>query len=151
MAKKKKQKPIEEAPVKKANPVGHPPDYKPEFCEMLIEHMRQGLSYESFAGLDEVDVCIKTLYNWERQFPEFLQAKERAKPKSQLWWETTGKNNIISMPGVSLNATVYRMNMINRFGWKDKAEDDKKIQIGLENLSDDELDKKIKELEAKDE
>jgi hypothetical protein len=143
MSKKKKEK------KKDKSFGGCPTNYRPEYCEMLVEHMAKGYSFESFAGV--VNVVFKTLYNWEKEHPEFLQAKQRAKAKCLMKWESIGIDNIISMPGISLNPTVYRMNMINRFGWKDKAEDDKKIQIGLENLSDDELDKKIKELEGKDE
>ena len=37
---------------KERNPVGRPTKYKPEYCEMLIEHMSEGLSFESFRRCD---------------------------------------------------------------------------------------------------
>lgn len=47
--------------------------YKPEYCEMLIEHMAKGHSFESFGG---VVLCgVRTLYDWAERFPEFAEAK----------------------------------------------------------------------------
>ena len=69
--------------------VGRPTDYKPEYCEMLIKHMAEGLSFECFAAL--VDTSRETLYNWTEKHPEFLYAKKRGLEKCQLFWEKLGK------------------------------------------------------------
>lgn len=48
--------------------------YKPEYCDMLIEHMAEGFSFESFGG--KVRCGRTTLYDWVANFPEFAEAKE---------------------------------------------------------------------------
>lgn len=50
--------------------------YDPKFCEMLIAHGRKGLDFESFAA--EIGVSRTTLYDWEKKFEEFEEAKELA-------------------------------------------------------------------------
>lgn len=149
MAKKTKSIPpetvkkIKEIKERKKNGMGAPPKYKEEFCELLIEHMSEGFSFESFAGV--VGCCMKTLDNWALEYPDFLRAKAEGRQRSLFWWEKQGHKGLFSMEGVSLNPTVYRMNMINRFKWKDKAEEEKKIDLSVENLTDDQLENLIKE------
>ena len=50
--------------------------YKPEYCDKLIDHMRQGKTYTSFAKL--VKVRPATLIDWEREYPDFNNAKSEA-------------------------------------------------------------------------
>lgn len=71
-------------------PVGRPPDYDPKFCDLLLEHMAQGFSFESFAGV--IGVCKKTLYNWvnTKEYAHFLHAKDRGAELCRLWWEKLG-------------------------------------------------------------
>lgn len=76
------------APVKV--PLGRPPEYDPKFCDLLLEHMAQGFSFESFAGV--IGVCKKTLYNWTntKEYAPFLHAKDRGSELCRLWWEKLG-------------------------------------------------------------
>jgi len=67
---------------KEAEPVGRPTDYKPEYCEMLINHMAKVYSFESFAGL--IGVSKQTLYDWRKKYKEFLDAHNVGKSKVQL-------------------------------------------------------------------
>jgi len=73
MTKAKKEK-KEESPAK----MGRPTKYKPEFCEMLIEHMSKGFSFESFAGKPEVRTSVDTLYHWTVLYKDFSDAKQSA-------------------------------------------------------------------------
>ena len=50
--------------------------YKPEFCEMVIEHMKTGRSFNTFPC--KTGVSRKTLYEWVKIYPEFAAAKEMA-------------------------------------------------------------------------
>lgn len=106
---------------KKAKPenIGAPSKYKDEFCQMLISHMTDGFSYESFAG--KIGVAIQSLYNWEEQHQDFLEAKEKGFEKSRLFWEGIGID--IARDGIG-NATAYIFNMKNRFKkqWSDSTE-----------------------------
>ena len=95
-------------------------DYKTEYDDMIIEHMEQGYSFESFAGV--VGCSNKTLYNWADRNPSFLHAKELGFEKSRKFWEieaikqATGKSDG--------NTTMAIFNLKNRFPkqWRDKQE-----------------------------
>lgn len=49
--------------------------YKPEYCKRLVEWMAQGYSYSTFST--QLDVVPATLYNWEKEYPEWVAAKEK--------------------------------------------------------------------------
>ncbi len=114
---------------------GRPSKYKPEYCEQLIEHMEQGYSFDSFAGI--VEVNIDTLYEWTKVHEEFSEAKKVAFSKCQVFWEKIGIDNILNKSetesfgknefttkSTSLNASAWIFNMKNRFKWKDKQPDE---------------------------
>ena len=67
---------------------GRPTDYRPEYCQQLVEHMSQGYSFDTFAP--KAKVSLKSLYNWTERYPEFLQAKKDAKAACKLFWEDLG-------------------------------------------------------------
>src|SRR5690349_7812689 len=98
---------------------------------MLVGHMAQGLSYESFGGV--VEVSKQTLYDWEKRHEEFRDAKDRGESQSRLFWEKAGINGLHNETikdgdGMtvtrSINATVWIFNMKNRFKWRDKTEEE---------------------------
>jgi hypothetical protein len=98
-------------------------EYKPEYCQKLIEHMSTGLSYESFGGV--VDVGRQTMYDWEKRFPEWLHAKRVAFDKCQLWWEKTGLNGMFMSANSKDNpfqGAIWNFNMSARFKWSQKTE-----------------------------
>ncbi len=106
------------------NPNGRPTKYRPEYCEMLIEHMTKGLSFESFAA--EIDVSLQTIYDWTRAHEEFLEAKNRAFEKCRLFWEKLallGASGLKSgnIDGRNINPTLVIWNMKCRFPkeWRD--------------------------------
>jgi hypothetical protein len=146
-----------ENPEKK--PVGRPSLYKPEYCEMLIEHMGEGLSFESFAAI--INVSRSTLYEWDKGHEEFSDAFKRGVDKSLLYWEKLGRDNVLnksesyrdkdgnsSNKSSSLNAAVYNMTMVNRHNYRNKAKDeapDTTINQTFGTISDKDLDEKLDE------
>ena len=110
---------------------GRPTDYEGEYCEMLIEHMGKGFSFESFAGL--LGVCRATVYNWLDLFPEFLDAKKIATEKCRMFWEQQGITGLYETTefdaetGIKttkkINPAMYIFNMKNRFkeDWSDTS------------------------------
>lgn len=107
--------------------LGRPTTYKPEYCQMLIDHMASGLSFESFAGVCRVSK--QTIYDWLNANPDFLDAKSKGLELNRLWWEQKGRDYLIEDSGKDvitqkLNSTVYVFNMKNRFPkeWRDKQE-----------------------------
>ena len=100
---------------------GAPTTYKPEYCLLLIEHLAQGLSFESFAA--KVDCEERTLFNWAKQNPDFLAAKNLGWPKARLFWEKLG---VMGAAGKirGFNPAAWIFNMKNRFRneWRDRQE-----------------------------
>lgn len=93
-------------------------NYKPSFCQKLINHVRKGKSVESFAGT--IGVTPATLYKWAEQFEELEEAMEVAKSLSLGFYEdiaieqSTGDNKG--------NATTLKFLMTNQHSsvYKDK-------------------------------
>ena len=102
--------------------------YRPEYDELLIQHLNEGLSFESFAAV--VDVCKQTIYSWSENFPSFKAAKERGLAKSLLFWEKIGKYGAQGLVP-NFNCGSWAFNMKNRFGWRDRQEI-KTLQEGVE-------------------
>lgn len=101
------------AKVKKpTNPVGRPSLYREEYNHKLIEHMSQGLSYETFAAT--IGVSRETLYEWEKAHPEFSDTKRKALALSQLWWEKAGIEGMLGKGYAAPSMWIY--NMRCRFG-----------------------------------
>ncbi len=65
--------------------LGRPTAYNEQYCGMLITHMAQGLTKESFAG--EIGVTRRTLYYWRDAYPEFAEAMEIGAVKTLLFYE----------------------------------------------------------------
>lgn len=109
-------------------PAGRPTLYKPEYCEKLIEHMAEGLSYEAFAGA--VRVSVDTLYQWEKDQPDFSEAKKIGVGVSRIFWEKMG---IAGVHAEVFNASVWIFNMKNRFRWRD-VQPEERTEFNIESL-----------------
>jgi len=105
--------------------VGRPTKFKPSYSNALIKHMSEGLSYEAFAGL--VNVNLDTLYNWEQLFPEFSEAKQIGVQKSRYFWEVVGRQGAVGKIK-NFSAASYCFNMKNRFQWTDRYVDDSDVK-----------------------
>lgn len=145
--------------------MARPTKYDPKFCEELVKHMAKGLSFEAFAGA--IGVTKATLYNWEKDFPEFLDAKGIGWEKARIFWEELGIDNIINRSDSvshgkeggesssrSLNASVWIFNMKNRFPaeWRDRTEVKSDVDAKVEvsgGLSID-LQERVKQLKGEE-
>lgn len=100
-----------------AHPGGRPTDYRPEYCEKVIELLKQGASIEEI-GL-ELDCGYSTVYQWMKDHPEFSQAIKKGREFSHGWWLKEGRE---ALREKEFSYTGWYMNMKNRFGWTDKQE-----------------------------
>jgi hypothetical protein len=114
--------------------VGRPTRYKKEFCQMLIEHMEQGLSFDTFAGV--IGVNRDSLYEWKNTHKEFSDAKGIATAKRNLFVEKMftaaaigrevkdPKGNVLKFQPAMM---VYWTK--NTLGWTDKIEQVGEVQV----------------------
>lgn len=141
MAKKPKAKP-------EPRPMGRPTEYEPIYCQMLIDHMADGYSFESFAG--KIKKARSSIYKWVDEFPDFSDAKSAGFDANLLFWEQQGIDGLYNQvikdeDGMtvtkSINATVWIFNMKNRHQWRDKSEAEiaEENDRPLKELSDQEL------------
>lgn len=121
MPAKKKTTAKKKTPTKKKK-MGRPTTYKPEYCEMLVEHMRQGFNFETFAA--KLNYQSKSsLYKWLDKHEEFKKAKQVGEALAELWWLNLGRTAAAGkVPG--FNATVWIFTMKNMFRWRDKHPDE---------------------------
>ena len=108
--------------------------YKPEYCDMLLNHCKKGLSFESFAGI--IGVSRQALYDWAKKHKEFEQAKDEGhasrvlQAEQTLWLITTGK-----MKG-NVSGAIFLLK--NIAGWRDQVEaqmnNDIKIELSYKVL-----------------
>lgn len=119
---------------------GAPSKFRKEFCQMLVSHMSEGLSFNAFAKIAQVDQ--DTLYEWVKVHPEFSEAKKRAFEENRFFWEKTGLDGMHQRPDKpALNPTIYIFNMKNRFPkeWRDRQEIDAKVESKTEHTASPEL------------
>lgn len=86
---KSRAKPKNQPAVEETAAVGCPSKYLPEYCDKLLEHCRKGKTYRSFAG--DIGVHWDTLYEWERVYPEFSDARKRGLALLHLYYESMGQ------------------------------------------------------------
>lgn len=128
------------AKSKGKGPGGRPSKYKPEYCQLLIDHCAKGYSYDAFAG--SVGVDVDTLYEWEKVHAEYSEAKKIAWSKSRHFWENIGLHGMTGkIPGFV--SAVWIFNMKNRFKWHDNVKIETKQDP--EDKSKDEQIKKLSE------
>ena len=86
--------------------------YKPEYCEELIEHMKEGYSFSSFGANCECSAA--TLCYWVKTHDDFAHAKSIGEVHNLKHWEKLSHSK--------MDTGKWIFNMKNRFGWMDKRE-----------------------------
>ena len=123
-------------------PAGRPTKYKAEYCEMLVKHMEEGLSFESFGA--KANVSRDTLYTWEKKYEEFAEAKKKGKTKCLEFWESMGRSGAAGkLPG--FNAAAWIFNMKNRFMWRDRQDVVTTDLTEKKNITESDLEKILNE------
>lgn len=117
-------------------PIGRPSEYDPAYCELLIQDMANGFSFEAFAG--KVGVSRQTLYEWVSVHPAFSDAKRRAVELCRRKWEELGMDGL---PAGTMNAAVWIYNMKCRFpqDWRDVQ------KVEVNDVTDEEKKQKLAE------
>lgn len=93
--------------------------YKYEYCQMLVDHMAAGLSWQCFCGV--IGVSLSSTKLWLDKHSDFFEAKAIGEGFSRLYWEKLGK--LGSMGQIKdFNATIFIFTMKNRFNWSDRTD-----------------------------
>lgn len=123
----------EKAPKPEGYVFGRPTKYRPEFCQMLVDHMAQGGSFEGFAGT--IRVSSEVLYDWIEKQPDFLQAKKDGFAASRKFWEDTMADQARGKINGSSTALIFALK--NRFpkDYRDRTEVKHQAYIG--DIEDD--------------
>jgi len=110
---------------------GQPTKYRPEYCELLVEHMKQLHSFESFSAT--VNTTRATLYNWCKEHPAFLDARKRGRERLQHGMENIGKGLFTGKIKGNVSAWIFYMK--NTTSWRDDSplEDDAIDGISFDN------------------
>lgn len=95
---------------------GRPTKYKPEYCESVVEHMRDGKSLSSFAG--KVGVARDTISEWCSEYPEFSAAVQKGKGLCADWWEERLRERAIAGEGNS-TAAIFGVKNMARQDWSE--------------------------------
>lgn len=107
---------------------GRPTKYRKKFCEMLIDHMSEGLSFSSFGG--RIGVSRDTLFKWVNDHVEFSDAKNTGMQAHLLKFEKIGIAGMMGkIPG--FKESTWRYFMTNIHGWRtqlDITSDDEPIE-----------------------
>ena len=103
-----------------SNSGGRPTDYKEEYCDLIVDFMKNGSSYVEFAA--HIGVCRDTIYEWAKKHSEFSDAKKRALAASQSWWEKQARLYMVTSKEDKFSAPTWIFNMKARFGYRDKVE-----------------------------
>jgi hypothetical protein len=107
-------------PAETSPRLGRPPiPFKPEYCQMLILHMKEGFSFESFAG--RIGVSRTVIYDWTEKYKDFADAKEDGEAGSRYFLEDVGRCGMTGkLPGFNVVAWLFTMK--NRCNWRDKTD-----------------------------
>ncbi len=89
---------------------GRPTDYRPEYCDLVIELGKQGKSVVQMACA--IGVSRQSLYEWASVHSAFSDAFTLARQWAQDWWETQGQQG---MTADRFNAAVWSRSMAARF------------------------------------
>jgi len=98
--------------------VGRPSEYRPEWMlSKVIDIMSEGASKVEVAA--ELGITKETLYQWVQKYPEFSDSIKKGEQLCEAWWEKNGRKCLHDQ---KFNASLWYMNMKNRFKWSDRQE-----------------------------
>jgi hypothetical protein len=96
------------------HPGGRPTDYRPEYCELVIEKMAEGFSLSAFAGY--IRAGRETVYGWMSRHSEFSDAVTRG--RAARTYALEGKL-LRSRKGAETSAAIFGLKNAAPDEWRD--------------------------------
>jgi len=120
---------------------GRPTKYDPKYCDMIVEHMKQGASMTSFAA--EIDVARSTITEWADNYPEFSASVKRAKAKCAAWWELQARMGATGEMQVNPTLVIFGLKNMAAEDWRDKQEVSHSGRLTIEKSVSDMTDEEL--------
>lgn len=114
--------------------IGRPTEYKPEYCQAVIEFMAQGYSLTAFAG--SIRVARDTVYEWIRRYSAFSDAVARARPSRVAALEV---KLLRSRKGAETSAAMFALKNADPTEWRDLKHTAHDHTLRVESLTDAQL------------
>jgi len=96
-----------------------------DWYDYILSEMSEGASLQEIKA--HFDISNTLHERWMGEEPEYKETIKRGKELSEAWWQKQGR---VHLQNKEFSATLWYMNMKNRFGWKDRQDitsDDKTI------------------------
>jgi len=115
--------------------IGAPTKYDPSWMlARVTDLMADGASKVEVAA--SLGIRGETLYQWIKEYPDFSDAIKKGEELCAAWWE---KNGRVNLQNEKFNATLWYMNMKNRFRWADRQE--QKVDLAANITVSDKIEK----------
>ena len=103
-------------------PAGRPTDYREEYCQMVIDHMKEGASLTSFAA--SIGCARSTINTWMEANPQFSESVKVAKANCAAWWEKHGRDIATGKTDGNPTLIIFGLKNMGADDWRDKQEID---------------------------
>lgn len=113
---------------------GRPSEYRPEYCDMVLEFMGQGYSLTAFAG--SIRMARVTVYEWIKRHPAFANAVARARPARVAALEA---KLLRSRKGAETSAAMFALKNADPTEWRDLKHTQHDHNVRIETLTDAQL------------
>jgi len=120
--------------------------------EDIISLYSEGASDVEVRGLiikkteDRETLCHELWERWLNEEIAFSETIKKGREFCQIWWERNGRVNLKES---SFNATLWYMNMKNRFKWADRHDINADVNQTTTDMTEEAMDNKIAELTEK--
>ena len=106
--------------------MGPPSKYRESYCDLLVDWMSEGKSYNSFIlhlyKEEGVRITARTLYEWEKHYTNWVQAKEMGFEMRTAWWEATLQGQADGSVKGNAAAAIFALKNYWPKDYKDKRE-----------------------------
>jgi hypothetical protein len=113
---------------------GRPTDYRPEYCEAVIDFMAQGYSLTAFAG--SIRQSKDAIYDWIKCHSEFSHAVTRARAARVQALEA---KLLRSRKGAETSAAIFALRNADPTEWRDVKHTEHSHKLDAATLSDAQL------------
>lgn len=101
---------------------GYYTKYNSDYCALVIEHMSEGYTFDSFSG--RIGVCSGTVYEWKHAHPEFDDAVAIGFRKALWFWEKVLTSAAKGETKGNAAAIIFKLKNTFRDWYKDRQEID---------------------------